>query len=275
MRSGYNNGLLEIDGRFVGVNLGADHVSEHEWGIKYIRQSFGMDDQAVGLERRIVRAVPVPRDYQPRLQPIFVRGVRQQVAAEGQFVGFFFDVRSEIPHELSYGFQDGLATAWSERAFGVRLNEPTEPSKRPGKRSKKTFGEKFLRDAANLKELYDAFSSLDVAIWLGGGGPFRNAGLCLAIASRLPGTLTAPWKEHDEEVIKLKADVEAIGIEEELRSAGKRWFALSPRRDGEKILFWLNPLEQDIHNYGWFSVEDLRLWAKDQGPVMGGRRARR
>ncbi|MEN9328271.1 MAG: hypothetical protein RI947_1079 [Candidatus Parcubacteria bacterium] len=32
--------------------------------------------------------------------------------------------------------------------------------------------------------------------------------------------------------------------------------------------FWLNPVEQDIYQSGWFSIDELRLWLKDQGPVM-------
>jgi hypothetical protein len=31
---------------------------------------------------------------------------------------------------------------------------------------------------------------------------------------------------------------------------------------------FLNPMEQSIHNSGWFTVEQLEEWAKDSGPVM-------
>jgi len=31
--------------------------------------------------------------------------------------------------------------------------------------------------------------------------------------------------------------------------------------------YWLNPMEQKIHNYGWFTVEDLLLWAENKGPI--------
>jgi hypothetical protein len=33
-------------------------------------------------------------------------------------------------------------------------------------------------------------------------------------------------------------------------------------------MYWLNPREQDIHNYGWFTVEELKQWAENKGPVM-------
>lgn len=34
------------------------------------------------------------------------------------------------------------------------------------------------------------------------------------------------------------------------------------------IVFWLNPWEQRIHHSGWFTVEELELWAENKGPVM-------
>ena len=67
-------------------------------------------------------------------------------------------------------------------------------------------------------------------------------------------------------------------IEKRLKKAGKSWFALSPKKlnkeDMEKhktkfsVIFWLNPTEQRIVNYGWFTVEELRMWIKGKGPIV-------
>lgn len=67
-------------------------------------------------------------------------------------------------------------------------------------------------------------------------------------------------------------------VKQELKKAGKDWFALSPNTLDEEgmesrstkypLIYWLNPYEQKIHNYGWFTVEELELWTEDKGPIM-------
>jgi hypothetical protein len=65
-------------------------------------------------------------------------------------------------------------------------------------------------------------------------------------------------------------------IEEKIKKADLRYFALSPRwcNDGEKtrtkypIVFWLNPHDQHIYNSGWFTVEELEQWISKTGPVL-------
>ena len=48
MRAGFNNAeVLFHEGEFVGVNLGADYCSEHEWGIGKIKQAFGISDKPI------------------------------------------------------------------------------------------------------------------------------------------------------------------------------------------------------------------------------------
>ncbi|WP_156883591.1 hypothetical protein [Salipiger mucosus] len=66
------------------------------------------------------------------------------------------------------------------------------------------------------------------------------------------------------------------GIEKKVRAAGLDFFALSPRwakdcstsKTKHDVAFWLNPREQNIHNYGIFTVEDLEAWTKGKGRVM-------
>ena len=64
-------------------------------------------------------------------------------------------------------------------------------------------------------------------------------------------------------------------IEQELRKAGKRWFSIGSRviqdEDGT-LRTWLNPMDQNKYNCGWFTFDDLRAWARDEGPVIGGRK---
>jgi hypothetical protein len=33
------------------------------------------------------------------------------------------------------------------------------------------------------------------------------------------------------------------------------------------VHYWLNPSDQNNDNYGWYTVEDLMLWAVNNGPI--------
>ena len=79
------------------------------------------------------------------------------------------------------------------------------------------------------------------------------------------------WYDADEDYHKLKLAAESTGLEAYLKSRGKRWFALSPRwANDEKsgVRFWLNPQEQQKYSAGWFTVDELREWADERGPVI-------
>lgn len=119
-----------------------------------------------------------------------------------------------------------------------------------------------------LKKIHDAFSSGDIAVWLGGGGVFQNAGLAIAIATSLPKDVTDGWMETDMLAKKLKEDALATGIAERLKKAKKDYFALTPsyNKDNE-LQFWLNPFDQKSNNYGYFSVQELDQWIDNKGPI--------
>ena len=56
-----------------------------------------------------------------------------------------------------------------------------------------------------------------------------------------------------------------------LKDADKGYYALSPSWDGDNnLIFWLNPREQHVYNHGWFNVDELKMWAKNDGPIMKG-----
>lgn len=66
------------------------------------------------------------------------------------------------------------------------------------------------------------------------------------------------------ELLRLFDDVKAALLEQ-----GKEWHSLERWQwmDGE-IRFWLNPNDQDIYRTGWFSIDDLIAWTREQGPIM-------
>ena len=250
MRKGNEGSLLEDNnGRFLGVSLGADYCAEHEWGIKGLQKEFGFDDpEKFGLARRkITRVSPLLRWAEVKTK-VYRDGKNKQVTCVGLWVKGW-DRGDDAPTGLEEFFGGSLWTGWSERDFGVFSYDAAE--------------------AAKLRELYDSMLELDVAIWLGGGGVFRNAGLSIAIASRLPTETTELWDKYDREHKKLKEDVAATGIEYRLKAAGLRWFALSPKRQKDgSIMFWLNPEQQHKYESCWATMQDLEDWIAGKGKVI-------
>ena len=72
----------------------------------------------------------------------------------------------------------------------------------------------------------------------------------------------------DKEDYELQKAVDKTKIVETLKKANKEYYALEPRFFDGVLKFWLNPKEQSKYNYGWFTVDELLLWTKNEGPIM-------
>lgn len=258
MRSAQDNGLLKNDnGLLIGINLGADFCSEHEWGIKELRKAFGMNDKGYGLDKRIARDIPMVNNWRTGKKETAVHLIEQKDQTI-LLVGIPMPEKLELRHyylERAEYQSDKLITAWDEKSFGLNA--------------------KSKEDQLAVKAIYNAIQSGDLAIWVGGGGVFQNGGLVLTIASRIPADKVQLLKDADIDRESLEKAAEKTGIAKKLEKSGKRWFALSPRwskgfdvKTKHSVVFWLNPCEQQIHNFGWFTVEDLELWADSKGPCM-------
>jgi hypothetical protein len=240
MRRGMDNGFLELSDKYVGINLGADYCSEHEWGIKGIKQTLGIPDPGIihGIKGRTVTIFPQDKMfYDSRKTHTCLTMERNH----HRLLGWENYELDQNPKEL--------ATAWDENTFGIVVSN--------------TYKDKLLL----LKE---AFEKKDVAIWLGGGGVFQNAGLVVAIASLLPDEIDKTWTQMDLDRLKLKKAFNDSGIERILDAAGKKYFALSPRWANEEkteLTFWLNPYDQRNNNFGWFNIKDLIEWSINTGPI--------
>jgi hypothetical protein len=110
----------------------------------------------------------------------------------------------------------------------------------------------------------------------GGSGIIGNSGLVLLIISKTPEELCAHMEAKDKEHDSVQGMMAATGIEDLLRKAGKQWFSLRPRLANEEerkhtgcsVVFWLNPMQQDKYNSMWCSLEQLKLWAMEKGPIV-------
>ena len=211
------------EGILIGLSLGADFTSEHEWGIAGIKKLFGINpkDTDFGLCRRKIASVPK--------SPIFGWTKGKMPGSEGLYLVDTWD--NKVPdfsqNSELYTSRCSLACAWDEGEFGVFSTDPAEKAK--------------------LRIIYDAFQSGDGAVYLGGGAIFQNAGLVLCIASKLPEKVTKEWEKIDCENYEMEQEVVKTGIRELLKKAGKGYFALSRphhRKEDGKLTFWLNPVEQ-------------------------------
>lgn len=120
-----------------------------------------------------------------------------------------------------------------------------------------------------LKALYEALLAGRCTLSLSGSAnPFAGRGLCLTDVSMISDEVKANVLKTDQDYKNLMDEVAATGIVQELKAHKKTYFALSPRRDSEgKLCFFLNPMAQESNNHGWFSVEDLKAWCRDEGPI--------
>lgn len=228
------------------MNLGADYATEHELGIGDLKMKLGVSKSGVGLEIRKVK------------------DASQVVWYEGNdFVGIHTQLIKNYSTGNHYQFHErgrvdstqtcpGLYAGWDSGSFYVmaKLDD------------KKTI--------KHLKALYEAFQNNDVCMWLGGGGVFKNAGLCFGIISRMPKEVFEQWIVYDKDLAEKAEWLESTGIHALLEKADKKWYSLKTViiNEDKTRKIWLNPMEQSIYNWGWFTIDELKQWAQDKGPVV-------
>ncbi len=260
-------------GDLAGIALGSDWCAEHEWGVGKMKYLFKCDETQDGIARRQINSLPTylrrfsgecPHFYDKRRKSrpydaLFLSPTESYYRAAEEWVK---------DQELSPAEDRSLACAWDEGTFGIVA-----------------YGEK---DRKNLEILWDAFQRKDVAFWPNLGVFHTGGGLIFCIVSKVPEKDVKQQLADDLDYKELLKQSEGTGIQKELEAAGKTWLSLSPRwattikSTGDReiktkfpVIYWLNPREQDIHNYGWWTVEDLKLWAQNKGPVMMTEKQRR
>lgn len=266
MRSAPHTFIVMQDMAFSGMVFHADYCAEHEWGIRELECSLGVDTEDVGMGRRKATT------YDKRALHFFEDGDRTCLIYG--MTNYHPGKPMEIPRDLKSSYalsrDEHIGSAWDDRSFGILVE--TE------------------RWGTQIKALWGALINSDFCVWRSGGGPFQNPGLCVGIASTIPQAAIDLWAKYDQDKIDLRLAAEATGIEKRLRATwpktptatrsfargeGCQWFALSPRWVDEKgkaktkypVMFWLNPCDQENNNFGWYSVEDLDAWIKGEGPI--------
>lgn len=267
----------KIGGQIIGVNLGWDFTSEHEWGIYGIQRAFGIpgkperrhgigelaQSDLVGADVRTVTSVPKGLKFLDFNDVVFL--------TFSDYYGHGEPSEDELRRMIGvYRETDDLTTAWCESSFGICLKKVADimPTR-----------------VMILGQIYDALQKKDAMIFIGGrSNPFGNSGLIIAIRSRVPDDALQKMKEADEDYLDLMDAVEKVerdtSLKAKLKAAGKKYFALSPRwaknikstNDGKlqttyPVVFWLNPYEQRKNNFGYYTVEQLLEWVDGKGPI--------
>ena len=108
-------------------------------------------------------------------------------------------------------------------------------------------------------------------------GRYDGVKAILYIVSNFGPDLPEGKDDLREEVLQQLAEL--VEVKRELKENGKDFISLSrwAHTLGGEIIFWLNPMQQNIHNSGWFTLDDLKKWAKDDksSPVFKNGRGRR
>lgn len=264
--------------KVIAITLGADFCAEHEWGIKGIKQMLGLKDLDVpdlnlGLTDKILEFLKIKRTGPiglDRMKQTLDIKVLHNLDTKGlkETSGWGKDKKK---HTL-WGF--AVVDSWYQDRWDFKENlrenyYNPEREELIGYWREKDFAV-LLEDRSIVEEFVEAFAKKDIAVWVGASGPFRNGGLIIAIASRLPADFVQEMRESDLDAIELQRAAARTGIHAKLKRAHLRYFALSPRWSDENkkdVKFWLNPYDQTNNNSGWYTVEDLKQWIVGQGPI--------
>lgn len=266
------NWLLGKDEGLVGISLGFDHCGQHEWGIAGILSALAVELPALplGVQDRAIRRMPSqltlteythkPRDKRRKgypaafllLEPAHWNWAHRDDAPQGADklkstdCSFYGE-----PNDKHWRENDDLATSWNCEGFCIHVRG--------------------TKNIARLKELHAAFSTLDIAVAVPWAHAFLRGGLSFTIPSRMPQADKDAVYAQDAAFKKLCEAAQATGIEAELEKAGIR-AALRPdwfdREVQDEVVFFVNPSDQRKYDYGWFTVEELRLATTGQGPMM-------
>ncbi len=253
--------LERPDGSAWGICLGYGYLAEHEMGIYPLADAFGIPFKPTrtcnGLDARKVTIVP--EDL--RLFKDEKRG----------FVYLLYELsyRGEAPdlehldRRLETHDEEDLVVAWSSDDFLIRVKESLYGSK--------------------LQALFNALQQKDACIFLGGIGkksPFSRNSLVISIVSAISMEERGKIREQDLKQLDLEDAAKATGIETRLEKAGLKYYVLSPGwklesrvkhgkiKTKHKVMFYLNPRNQQQYESGWFTVEELDQWISGKGPIV-------
>ncbi len=257
MRRAYSDmDFVTDDDKVVGICLGYDFTSEHEWGVEKLKEAFNTGKgYKEGVETSLITQVPESMADGRRFFEYIDKGKDAWIVLTTIW-GLTKEeaIKNPAKHfrELNLHGDTAMATAWDDGSFGIRVK---------GKENKE-----------KLKLIWEAFQNKDICIGLKPGSWVKGSGLTFIFYSCLDKDLKDRILEDQRQQTRLLKAATRTGIEKKLRKAGKRWFALSPRwadnKDESKgVNFFLNPVNQAENYWGEVTVKDLKDWIKGKGKI--------
>ncbi len=239
MQIGYDQQILKTaEGVAFGLALGSDFTTEHECGIGPLQAILHIVSEEDGIEGRRI----APREGVQKWEDTGDEGLLTI-----GFQGGLENLKKQTLCFPSRGDQS-LIGAWSDRMLGVRAK-----------------GEALTV----LRQIVSGMADGDVAVTL--AAPGEGRGLKLILIHLYPTDLNEVWIERERNDEKRRKEWDDSGIVQELRKADKSWFSLGGTliSSAEGTLkAWLNPQEQGKYHCGYFTLEELRAWARNEGPVI-------
>lgn len=299
--------LLNEDNQLVGFCAGYDRCAEHEHGIKPLKALLNVPSKKFmeGVEDRLAKPTEGTKKYIRFVEySVRVKNPEGELKKTRKVVGARFVVGEFLDGIEDYKdsnidfyktqhdrYLKAPNFSWIVNTFTktpalldgpLELGE-TEPTKRDYNYFTSTsWGDDSFcievwgtERVKALKQIYEALINGRCTISLSGSeNPFAGSGLCFTLIDMLSTDHKVEVLQSDLQYKRLIETFEATGIEKKLKEAGKHWYALSPRFDKNgELKAWLNPQEQSKYTHGWFSIEELSLWAENKGPVLKPKQA--
>lgn len=230
----------------------ADFTSEHEWGVKDLYDSLGVDSEKLGVDGRTITSA----------ECLSLMQGEKGLYLYANVYGWDKDTAERLDkhHELHTHSKADVPvdSAWSERTFCILAK---------GDETKSA-----------LEEIYQAAQTNDFALWIGGGGnnPFDRGGLVIAIKSRISQEATQHMLEYDQNERDLKEESERLGVEVKVKAckhvewgynAFPYWTTRCKgieERTEHKVVYWLRG--RDVS--GYFTVEEINDWVDNNTGVV-------
>jgi hypothetical protein len=279
-----NYGIIINNDQFIGISLGYDYCSEHEWGIKDIRRLCGIPESTkkiMGVKSRTITVCPPlvfnkttikkrkyaylytgnSSDTQEKMEKNFPYELKDYSES------LIYNEEWNIKHSEDKESKDLIITAWDEHSFGIAV-----------------MGEK---EISYLQELYDEFQNKNITIAVINHrvtNPFAGTALSLMITDRLPQEILDMMYAGDKEYFDREDYEEKIGMKKIIQKYGNKngynglhyFMACSPnwidyndekKREEYKtkyntkynIKYWINYSDDD-NNCGWYTVEEIEKW---------------
>ena len=294
-RATYDYSILTDEDVFVGISLGADATSEHEWGIKEMRETFGIPESSkktMGIKSRTISKCP---------ENLLFKRDKNSAVLWVAYIDWYPEnkIRKELPDEIK-NFKDQIK--WSQEYRKRRLEKHKEGDYISEEKDPlvtawdgSTFGVAVVgeTEADWLEFLYEQFKKKNIAIAmmnLNPGNPFSNNSLTLAILDRLPKEVHDMMYAADKKYYDLQDYEKKIGmikikdkVMKQRREKGgnmhkdlhyymacsAKWIDYENEVERAKykekhetkydIHYWINYSDDD-DNCGWYTVEQIKEW---------------